>query len=355
MHSTSGSSTQTVTLTRKADRGAAKKKTKKKIATPRNFAALVCVLLVVAYLSVAALIRLSVQIQSHLIYLNYVRIPFFADLGNPAGLGLRNTRNYDIVQYDGCPVSTWHILPDTYPDNVTESREYISALSDGAPIVLYLHGNTGARGTPHRILAYQSLSRRGYHVIAFDYRGYGDSQCVPSERGMMEDALLQWDWIKTQAPGSQVFIWGHSLGSAAATYLAKEIWSHRHTHPQGVILDAPFTSMIDAASNHPFGIPYWPVMSIFRYLVLESFQERFESESRLVNIPFPLLIAHGHNDIIIPFHLGERMYQTALEARRRNPYLTERLHFVDCGESTHKTNYDSEDLHQALDHFIDRK
>ena len=354
MRSTGGSSTQTVTITRRAG-GGTKKKPQKKIATPRNVAALICVVLVLGYVSVAALIRISVEVQSHLIFLHYVRIPLFGNLSNPAELGLRNARNYDLIQYDGCPVSTWHILPDTYPDNVTESQAYISALSDGAPIVLYLHGNTGTRGTGHRIQAYQSLTRQGYHVIAFDYRGYGDSQCVPSERGMMEDALLQWDWIKSHSPHSPVYIWGHSLGSAAATYLAKEIWTHRHTYPRGVILDAPFTSLVDAASNHPFAIPYWPIMSIFRYLVLESFHQRFESESRLITFPFPLLIAHGHNDVIIPFHLGQRMYETALEARRSNPYMSERAYFVDCGQSTHKTNFESGDLHHALDHFIDRK
>ena len=356
MHSTGGgSSTQTVTITRRTEHGGGKKTTKKKIVTPRTLAAGVCVILVVGYVSVAALIRISVQIQSHLIYMNYVRLPFFSNLSNPAELGLRNTRNYDLVQYDGCPVSTWHLLPDTYPDNLTQSQDYISALSDGAPIVLYLHGNTGTRGTLHRVWTYQSLTRRGYHVIAFDYRGYGDSQCAPSERGMMEDALLQWDWIQSKAPGSKVFIWGHSLGSAAATFLAREIWTQRHTHPKGVILDAPFTSIIDASSTHPFAIPYWPIRSVFRYLVLENFHERFESESRLKGFPFPLLIAHGHNDIIIPFHLGERMYETALEARRGNPYLSSEVHFVDCEKSTHKTNFESEVLQHALDLFIDRK
>ena len=354
MRSAGGSSTHTVTLTRRTERGE-KLVTKKKIATPRNLAVVLCLVLVGAYVSVAALIRLSVQIQSHLIYLNYVRIPLFSNLSNPAEHGLRNARNFDLLQYDGCPVSTWHLLPDTYQDNVTESQDYISALSDGAPIVLYLHGNTGSRGTPHRVSTYRSLSRRGYHVIAFDYRGYGDSQCSPSERGMMEDALLEWDWVQSHAPLSRVFIWGHSLGSAAATYLAKEIWATRHAHPKGVILDAPFTSIIDAASSHPFGTPYRPVMAIFRQLVLETFQERFESESRLSHVPFPLLIAHGHNDVVIPFQLGQRMYQTALEARKRNPFLSRSLHFVDCGESNHKTNYESPDLQLALDHFMDRK
>ena len=348
-------STQTLTVTKAPDDGQRPGVTCRKKIKRLHIAGLIGLLLVTLYVSIAVLVRYSYRVQSLLIYVHYVRIPFFANLTNPAELGLRNTRNFDLIQYDGCPVSTWHVLPDTYQDNITHSRDYISALSDGATIILYLHGNTGTRGTSHRVRQYKSFTKRGYHVITFDYRGFGDSTCTPSERGLMEDALLEWGWIHTHAPRSRVFIWGHSLGSAVATHLSQELWEKRSVHPKGVILDAPFTSMIEAATNHPFGAPYWPVLPLFRSFVIESFSERFDSESRLKYIPFPLLVAHGHNDIIIPFHNGRRMYETALEERKRNPYLSKQLHFVDCGETVHKTNFESPALQLALDHFIDGK
>ena len=354
MHVAGGSVTQTVTVTKTSSKRPKKSGIKKKrFINKYHILALTVLVLLTLYLAIAALIRFSVRVQSLLIYLHFVRIPLFADLTNPAELGLRNTRNFDLVQYDGCPVSTWHVLPDSYQDNVTRSLDYTSALADGATVILYLHGNTGTRATQSRVEQYKALSKRGYHVITFDYRGFGDSLCSPSERGMMEDALLVWDWVQSHAPGSRVFVWGHSLGSAAATYLAREVWERRASHPRGVILDAPFTSMVDAAANHPFGMPYWPVLPLFRALVVEAFHERFDSEARLRNIPFPLLIAHGQKDIIIPFNLGQRMYQTALEARKKNPLLSEQIHFVDCGETQHKTNIRSPHLHLALNHFID--
>ena len=40
-----------------------------------------------------------------------------------------------------------------------------------APIVLYLHGNTGSRAREHRIELYKVLQKLNYHVICFDYRG----------------------------------------------------------------------------------------------------------------------------------------------------------------------------------------
>lgn len=348
-----GSVTQTVTLTETVTKRPKKSDIKKRLINKYHILGLAVAVVSTLYVGIAALVRFSVQVQSLLIYVHFVRIPLFADLTNPAELGLRNTRNFDLVQYDGCPVSTWHVLPDTYHHNVTHGHDYTSALGDGATIILYLHGNTGTRGTPHRVQQYKALAKRGYHVVTFDYRGFGDSECSPTERGMMEDSLLLWDWVQAHAPGSRVFIWGHSLGSAAATYLASELWERRSSHPKGVILDAPFTSMVEAAVNHPFGLPYWPVLPLFRALVIEAFHERFDSEARLRNIPFPLLIAHGQNDIIIPFQLGHRMYQTALEAREKNPLLSQQIHFVDCGETEHKTNIHSPHLHLALNHFID--
>lgn len=353
LRSSSGSVTQTLTITKRVRTN---KKRKKQLNSLGLALGVVAVLLSTLYVAIAAIIKYSHWVQTLLIYIHFVRTPFFVDISNPAEFGLRNTRNFHLVQHDGCSLGVWHILPNAYQYNVTHSEEYISALADGATVVLYLHGNTGTRGIPHRVQLYESLAERGYHVITFDYRGFGESSCTPSERGMMEDALLVWNWIHTRTlPDTRTFIWGHSLGSAAATYLAKELWTRGAAHPRGVVLDAPFTSMIDAAANHPLGAPYWPVLPLFRYFVIESFNERFDSESRLRFIPFPILIAHGHNDVIIPFHLGHQMYQTILDSRRKNPFLSQHVHFVDCGESLHNTNFESRDLSLALDHFIDGK
>ena len=347
-----GSLTQTVQK-RKTD--TKRPPTKRKKVRLHHVACLLVTLLAI-YAFPGVVIRFCPWVQSALIFVHHVRVPFFSNLTNPAEFGLANTRNLDLVQFDGCAVSTWQVLPASYQGNATASRHYDEALSDGAPIVLYLHGNTGTRGTGHRVQFYKFLSGRGYHVVTFDYRGYGDSVCSPSERGMMEDSLLAWRWVRHHAPHNHIYIWGHSLGSTAATYLAKELWKHG-TQPKGIILDAPLTSMSEAVSNHPLGAPYWlwPAMPLFKYFVIETtFKGRFESADRLRHIPSPILIAHGHNDIIIPFHTGQRFFQAALESRRRNPLLS-RVDFVDCGESTHKTNFMSSSLSSALDMFIHHK
>ena len=44
--------------------------------------------------------------------------------------------------------------------------------------IIYLHGQTGHRGLEYRVGLYKVLSRQGFNVVTFDYRGFGDS--IPS-------------------------------------------------------------------------------------------------------------------------------------------------------------------------------
>ena len=338
-----------------------KPKTKKRKAIKRLLALLLIALVVLTlYPLPALLVRYSEWLQKALIFVHHVRTPFYGNLSDPSSYGLKLARQFELFHEDKCEIEVWQVLPGAYhkergegdgEDLALSESEFQTALSDGAPIVLYLHGNTGTRALYHRVEVYKYLTQeKGAHVITFDYRGYGNSECYPSERGMMEDALLVWNWVREHAPNSKIYVWGHSLGSAAATYLTKELCDSGN-QPSGLILDAPFTNMFDAAVNHPVSLPYWPVASLLRYYVLEAIPERFESAQRLKDITCPILILHGRLDIIIPFHIGEAVHKTALEFKEIHSSMGD-VEFVDCGETNHKTNYLSPHTHSALKRFL---
>lgn len=318
---------------------------------------LVALILLVLYTIPLFVLRYSTWVQQAIVFVHHLRTPFFANFSDPSSFGLKSTAQFELFHEDGCGVEVWHILPKSYHEEVIISsqlkldKEFTKALSDDAPVILYLHGNTGSRALEHRVGLYKYLAEeRGYHVIAFDYRGFANSQCYPSERGMMEDGLLVWNWLKEKAPHSKMYIWGHSLGSAAATYLTKELCDSGSL-PDGLILDAPFTDISDAASNHPLSIPFWPIMPLFKYYIIDSFHERFESAERLKHISCPMLILHGRNDFIIPFHIGEKFHKMALEYKKEFPEMGD-VEFVDCGETNHKTNFLSPNTLKALERFI---
>ena len=71
----------------------------------------------------------------------------------------------------------------------------------------------------------------GYHVLAIDYRGYGDSSILkrPNQTSLVEDGLAAFNWLqKYSHPTASIFIWGHSLGTGVASKLAHDL-----THPIG--------------------------------------------------------------------------------------------------------------------------
>ena len=84
------------------------------------------------------------------------------------------------------------------------------------PVVIYFHGNMGTRASGHRTELYRLLQAENCHVLALDYRGYGDSSVVSplTEGALVEDAIALFRWTtKHAALNVPIFIWGHSLGT----------------------------------------------------------------------------------------------------------------------------------------------
>lgn len=159
--------------------------------------------------------------------------------------------------------------------------------------LLFLHGNAGNLDMiADKISAYGNA---GFGVLAFDWRGYGKSDGEPSEEGLYADgraalAFLSREGVETD----RVALHGESLGSGVATKLASE------TSVAGVVLEAPFISVAEAAQVH---YPYLPA----KWLV----KDRFDSLSRIANVQAPILILHGEADRTVPVEHGRMLLKAA--------------------------------------------
>ena len=307
--------------------------------------------IVLIYLTLPFVLRFVRPLQNALIYVNIVNLPLFTNLSAPEELGLKATRSFYLYHENGERIGVWQIAPINYQqrgDDMSE-EEYMKLLSDGRTVVMYMHGNTGTRAMSHRIGAYNMLVNRGYHCIAFDYRGYGDSDGSPTEQGLQEDGYLVWNWIRRQAPNSKVIVWGHSLGSSPAVHMSQDL-CRQPRPPAGLILDAPFTKMEDAAENHIFSLPYWPVMPYLKYTLINHLEEKFSTIDKISEVSCKILIIHGRGDFIVPYHLGKNLYDYTVAHHK--PGHGEVL-FTDCGDTKHRTNYLSPALPNALTSFID--
>lgn len=78
--------------------------------------------------------------------------------------------------------------------------------------ILFFHGNGG--NVSHYAQALAMFSRLGFGGFILDYRGYGQSEGTPSERGTYLDAEASWQYLvrALNIPPDDIVVWGRSLG-----------------------------------------------------------------------------------------------------------------------------------------------
>lgn len=135
--------------------------------------------------------------------------------------------------------------------------------------------------------------------MALSYRGYMGSSGRPSEDGVVCDAEAALRFAAARYPSSPVVLWGHSLGTGVAVAVAAR-------HPiAGVILEAPFSAIVDVAAMR------FPIVPV-RLLMLDQFR----SDRRIAAVKAPLLILHGEADGVIPIAQAERLFKSANDPKR---------------------------------------
>ena len=175
-----------------------------------------------------------------------------------------------------------------------------------APLLLLLHGaRRDVSGNAHRI---EQMRELGFSVLGIDYRGFGNSTGeLPSEAGVLEDAAAAWRWLGEHHAGKSRYLYGHSLGGAIGVQLAARLADAAPSEqPKGVILESTFTSIGELFTTFKWG--WLPVSMLIT--------QRFDSLSLVPKITAPLLIVHGNRDTLIPYRLGQALYEKATAAKR---------------------------------------
>ena len=111
-------------------------------------------------------------------------------------------------------------------EDVTEKLAFRLLRDDPeARLLIYFHGNAATLGQQRRTEEYRSYASGAcekVYVLAFDYRGFGKSNGVPSEAGLRNDAEGVVDWALNVAmiPPQRIVLLGHSLGTAVVAAVA---------------------------------------------------------------------------------------------------------------------------------------
>lgn len=194
--------------------------------------------------------------------------------------------------------------------------------------IVYFHGNGGNLSNWSSILA--GIVRRGYTVLAVDYRGYGVSTGRPTERGVYRDvdALVARAWTETGSRTPLVY-WGRSLGGAMAAYAATV------RKPDGVIIEAGFPDA-RAAVRGSAPLAALSLFSSYRFPAVE-FMNR-------ANVP--ALLMHGDRDSVIPIELGRELFDRITGPKE--------FVVITGGDHNDAVAPDAQAYWSAIDRFVDK-
>ena len=169
--------------------------------------------------------------------------------------------------------------------------------------ILFLHGNAGT--LDNRIYKLNFLGNLNVNFLIIAWRGYSGSTGKPSEFGLYQDAKSALNWLNSkEITDDKIVLYGESLGTSVAI----EVGQNKDF--AGMILESPFTSMIDLGGKH---YPIFPIKLLLK--------DKYESKNKIKNIKFPVLIMHGEKDKIVPFYMGKEIYNLANEPKSK--YFTE--------------------------------
>lgn len=185
--------------------------------------------------------------------------------------GLDDAELVTIPSADGSSVTGWYQPP-----------------AGGMPLIIYFRGNSQSFSREHE--RYEAFVGNGYGFLGFDYRGFPGSPGEVTEDNILADALAAFDWAA--AKGFPIVLWGRSLGSGPATYVASE------REATALLLETPFLSAVSVAADRYGFLPVGLLLF-----------DQFPVEQWIRQVAEPVFVAHGTADRTIGVSHGERLYR----------------------------------------------
>ena len=195
--------------------------------------------------------------------------------GEPRQFGITDGERVTIPTRDGERLVAWYLPPrDT-------------ARPSGA--VIWFHGNAETVAGLAPVL--RALRPARAALLALEYRGYAGSTGRTTVAGSLLDAEAAWDWLaaRPEVDTTRVVIYGRSVGSGPAAYLAA------HRHAAGLILESAFTSLRAMARVH---YPMFPSAIA---------GPGFDNLAAIAGTTCPVLLIRGELDRTVPPWMAEQL------------------------------------------------
>lgn len=239
------------------------------------------------------------RFQEHLLFQPRVFPQHVRPCDNPPGMrepsevGLE-FEDVRLAASDGTALHAWLIRPE----DVAQRRERATLLffQENA-------GNMGMRMENLKLL-HDALD---CNIFVLSYRGYGESDGVPSEDGLYLDAeaALQWVRARQDLDSTRLILFGRSLGGAVALDLAAK---HERDADGGiscVVVENTFASI-----SHMVDLLF-PYLSFAKLWILRM---KWESLLKIRDITKPILFLSGARDEIVPASQMQSLFEAAVSS-----------------------------------------
>lgn len=201
----------------------------------------------------------------------------------------------------------------TSNDGLKLWAQFYPSSSDSHQYVLAVHGYT----VDHRDIMPSAVpfANQGYHILAIDQRGRGNSEGSYLSMGWLEknDVLLWIQEIIRRDPDAQIILYGESMGAATLMMAAGE---ELPDNVKVLIEDCGYTSayaMFKDQLKERFGLPEYPFLPAANIVCYLKTGFAFTSASainQLKKATLPILFIHGAADDYVPTYMGEELYES---------------------------------------------
>lgn len=157
--------------------------------------------------------------------------------------------------------NTKHKGTDFFIENKECKIHIISTNKGKKDAIIYFGGNAEPISRSVNYIKRQFQDHTSYMM---NYRGYGLSNCSPTEKGIYSDSKALYDYVKERH--NKISVGGRSLGSGVATYVASKRDVHR------LVLITPYDSIVSVAEER---FPIYPISLLLedQYLSGENVKE----------------------------------------------------------------------------------
>jgi len=164
---------------------------------------------------------------------------------------------------------------------------------DPKGVIAYYHGQGVNIETKGHIVA-DIFVPRGYDVMIMDYRGFGKSRGMMTEKDLYDDTLVGYDYLKGRYGEKDIIVYGCSLGTSMATFVASQ------RSPKMLILESPYFNMIELGCYAKPYLPKWVITLILKY--------HMRTDLFMNSVTSPVHIFHGTRDRTIPYDFGKKLH-----------------------------------------------